>query len=154
MYKHISLLEFCEHCYMSYLESCPIGQVPKIMSPLGAKIKLFLNGILEAAWWPLGPYFKVSNSLTEWTDFYHSLPEKCSWVCCDMQRLCLASGLQWGLSCDMIGSILRLHQDDDLSRPILSQGFCSVLSKYNQQGYSTEPTRRAVGARSVDQSWA
>lgn len=92
MWKHISLLEFCEHCYMSYLESCPIGQIPKIVSSLGAKMKLFLNGILEASWWPLGPYFKASSSLTEGTDFYHSLPETCSWVCCDMWRLCLASG--------------------------------------------------------------
>jgi hypothetical protein len=50
MSKHICLLGFCEHCYMSYLKSCAIGQIPKIVSSVGAKIKLFLDGILEAPW--------------------------------------------------------------------------------------------------------
>lgn len=67
------LLGFCEHCYMFYLESCAIGQIPKIVSFAGTEIRLFLNGIFGCHMVSLGPYFKVSNFLTVDTDLYHSL---------------------------------------------------------------------------------
>lgn len=68
-----SLLGFCEHCYMFYLESCAIGQIPKIVSFAGTETRLFLNGIFGCHMVSLGPYFKVSNFLTVDTDLYHSL---------------------------------------------------------------------------------
>lgn len=43
--KSISLLGLGEHCYVYYLEPCAIA-----VSSVGAKIKLFQNGILEATW--------------------------------------------------------------------------------------------------------
>lgn len=101
----ISLAGAWDHCCRFYQESCFIGQIPKIMSSAGTEITLFLNGILEAAWWTLGPYCKVSGLLTVGVDFYHSFRFflwNASAHAVIWEGFASPQRLQWGLSCDVM----------------------------------------------------
>lgn len=84
-----------EHCCMFYLESCAIGQIPKIVSFAGAEIRLFLNGIFLR---PHGEHrtifqsFKFLNSRYWLIVVTQTLSVSCSRVSWDIGRLCIAPG--------------------------------------------------------------